>query len=97
MPFPLSSCDGPAEAPLLCSHEIQPSHSRMKIVTLALALAAILAAVMLWTSRIKDGWPSTAVLLGAGFGLVLLVFLVALRLRNRQQRRRSDKRDSALW
>lgn len=69
----------------------------MPLATCAVALAAIFGALKLWPFNTLSGWASTAVIVAAGFGLIVVVFVLGVWLRNRQRRRLTDMRDSALW
>ena len=51
----------------------------MKIAAIAVALATILGATILLISSINGDWASTAYMVGAGFGLVVIVVLVGIR------------------
>ena len=42
-------------------------------------------------------WTSTGVIVSAALGLIVVVLVLGVWLRNRQRRRMTDMRDSALW
>lgn len=69
----------------------------IRLATCAVVLAAIFGAVKLWPFNTLSGWASTAVIVAAGFSLIVAVFVLGVWLRNRQRRRLTDMRDSALW
>ena len=69
----------------------------MRRVAGLIVLVAALGAVKLWTSGLTIGWASAGAIVGAGLGAMVVAWVVAVRLRNRQRRRLMDMRDSALW
>jgi hypothetical protein len=69
----------------------------MKLASSAIALAALFGAVKLWTNIKLSDWASPDFMVGAGLGLIVLVLIAVVWLRNRQRRRLTDMRDSALW
>ena len=77
--------------------EMQKARSRMKLAIGIIVLAAALGAVALWASGAISNWVLTAVMAGAGLGVMVLAWVVGIWLRNRQRRRLMDMRDSALW
>ena len=71
--------------------------SGMRLAAGIIALAAVLWAAMVWVPDMAVDWSFAAMVGGAGFGVVLLGWLVSVLLRKRQRRRLTDSRDSALW
>ena len=69
----------------------------MRLVTGAAGLAATIGAVKLWTLNKINDWASTAIVVSAGLGLIVVALVVVVWLHNRQRRRVTDMRDSALW
>jgi len=69
----------------------------MRVATGIIVLAATLGAVKLWTSDATSAWVSTGVMAGAGLGVLVVVWVLGVWLRNRQRRRLMDMQDSALW
>lgn len=69
----------------------------MKLASSAVTLAVLFGAAKLWTSIKLSDWVSTDFMVGAGLGLIVLVLIAAVWLRNRQRRRLTELRDSALW
>ena len=69
----------------------------MRLATGAVVLAVMLGAVKLWPFNTISDWASTTIIVSAGFGLILIASIVGIWLRNRQRRRLTDMRDSALW
>ena len=69
----------------------------MRVATGIIVLAATLGAVKLWTSGATSAWVSTGVMVGAGLGVLVVVWVVRLWLRNRQRRRLMAMQGSALW
>ena len=74
--------------------EMGKEHSEMRLAAGIIVLLAALVVADLWTSGAKRGWGVT---LGAGLGIILVVWVARVWLRNRQRRRLMDMRDSALW
>ena len=70
---------------------------KLQLVVGSVALAAVLVAVRLWASDTNGAWPSTAVMVGAGLGLIVVVGMMGVWRRHWQRRRLKDMRDSALW
>ena len=78
-------------------NEMQKARSRMRLTIRIIVLAAALGAVELWRSGAISNWVLTAVMTGAGLGVMVLAWVVGIWLRNRRRRRLMDMRDSALW
>jgi Flp pilus assembly protein TadB len=68
----------------------------MSAVTIALVLAALMAAAWPWLASVLGQLPIVA-LVAAGVGALLIVVLVARWHRHRERRRLVEMRDSALW
>jgi len=69
----------------------------MRLATGAAGLTAIIGAVKLWTLNTINDWASTSIVVSAGLGLIVVALVVVLWSHNRQRRRVTDMRDSALW
>ncbi len=69
----------------------------MRLFVSAVALTALLVALKLWTSETNEAWASTTVLFAGALALMVVVGVVVAWLRDRQRRRLTDLRDSALW
>ncbi len=69
----------------------------MRFIVVAVAMTALLAALKLWTSETNEAWASTTALIAGALALMVVVGMVVAWLRDRQRRRLTDLRDSALW
>ena len=74
--------------------EMQKERSEMRLTAGIIVLVAALGAAELWTSGATIGWGA---MVGAGLGVIVLAWIVKVWLRNRQRRRLTHMRDSALW
>ncbi|TBR75784.1 MAG: hypothetical protein EPN64_11005 [Burkholderiaceae bacterium] len=74
--------------------EMGKERSPMRLAAGIIVLLAALVAAESWTSSANVGWGATV---GAGLGIILVVWMVRAWLRHRQRRRLMDMRDSALW
>jgi hypothetical protein len=68
----------------------------MSAVTIALVLAALMAAAWPWLAPVLGQLPIVA-LVAAGVGALVIVVVVARWHRHRERRRLMEMRDSALW
>jgi hypothetical protein len=66
----------------------------MKLSIFAVAVTAALVALKLW---LPISWASLEVIVGVGLALIAVTVVAAVGLRNRQRRRLTEMRDSALW
>ena len=69
----------------------------MRLAISAVGLAAMLGAFIQWPFNTINDWASTAMMVSAGLGLIVVASIVGIWWRNRQRRRESSMRDSALW
>ena len=69
----------------------------MRVATGIIVLVATLGVIKLRTSDAISAWVSTGVMVGAGLGVIVVAWVVAVWLRNRQRRRLTDLQGSALW
>lgn len=74
--------------------QVQP---RMKLATGLIVLAAAVGAVGLWVTGAASAWVSAGAMVGVAMGLVAAALLLGVWWRNRQRRRLTAMRDSALW
>ena len=73
---------------------MQKERSEMRLTAGIIVLVAALGAVELWMSSGVIDWGA---MVSAGLGVIVLAWVVRVWLRNRQRRRLTDMRDSALW
>jgi hypothetical protein len=66
----------------------------MKLSIFAVAVTAALVALKFW---VPSSWVSLEVIVGVGLALTVVTVVAAVGFRNRQRRRLTDMRDSALW
>mgnify|MGYP001551142012 CR=1 FL=1 len=74
--------------------EMGKERSPMRLAAGIIVLLAALVAAEPWTPGAHVGWGTTLV---AGVGIIVVVGVVRVWLRNRQRRWSMDMRDSALW
>lgn len=79
--------------------ETQEASSRMRfaLVITVIVLAVALGAMNLWKSKATSDWVLTGTMVGSALGMCVVAWIVVTWLRNRQCRRLTDMRDSALW
>ncbi len=70
---------------------------RFALVITVIVLAVALGAMNLWKSKATSDWVLTGMMVGAALGMSVVAWIVVTWLRNRQRRRLTDMRDSALW
>lgn len=66
----------------------------MKLLIFTVAVTAALVALKL---LVPNNWASLEVIVGVGLALIVVTVVAAVGWRNRQRRRLTDMRDSALW
>jgi peptidoglycan biosynthesis protein MviN/MurJ (putative lipid II flippase) len=66
----------------------------MKLLIFAIAATAALVVLKFW---VPFSWVSLEVIVGVGLALIAVTVVAAVGLCNRQRRRLTDMRDSALW
>lgn len=69
----------------------------MRFAIGTVVFAALLGAANLWASGTTIEEAPAGTLVGAGFTIVLVAWLVRVWVRNRRQKRVLGMRDSALW
>lgn len=69
----------------------------MKVAAGIVAVVFALGALKLWSPGVAGGWASASVMVSAALGVVVIVWIVKIGLRNRQRRQLMATRDSALW
>jgi hypothetical protein len=66
----------------------------MKLSIFAVAVTAALVVLKFW---VPLSWVSLEVIVGVGLALIVVTLVATVGFRNRQRRRLTDIRDSALW
>ena len=78
-------------------HETRKTREGMRFAAALILLITALWLATMWKTDALQASAPDVLLVGAGVGVVLLVWMVGLWLRRRQRRRILDTRDSSLW